>query len=332
MASTSRPDPRRQPRRARFAWLFAPVCALQLGLSPSVVEAASPQVAPAPVFVDCRGPRSAAPTIVLEAGAFGTSADWDRVQRILAPRLRVCAYDRAGLGRSAPRQDHPDAETIARDLAKLLDELGEHAPVILAGHSNGGVYAEAFAKLFPDRTAGLLYLDAVGSDDLDNETVMTELREEEARARLAVHGATLGLAPLFVGHMISAIGLRGRAATHKWAALTSLHHLRASRREVLEIIPSLARLRALGPVRSTIPIAVIVAAQRPDEDRDRAWRAAQVIPAKRACRGWVLDANGASHVSPLGRDRIYVVAAVDWLVAEARREPSDSCTPESYRQ
>ena len=314
----------------RIGYLAIAACLGPLGAAASSGSTTA-ELAPPPIYVDCRGASSESPTVVLEAGAFGTSADWDRVERILAPSGRVCAYDRAGLGRSAPRENQPDAETVARELAGLLDELGERAPVILAGHSNGGLYVEAFARLFPDRTAGLLYLDAVGTDDLDNPTVMAELRDEEFRAELAVRGATLGLAPLIVGHIISGIGLHGRAAAHKWAALTSLRHLRASRREVLQIIPSLHSLRSLAPVRRAIPTVVIVAAQRPNEQRDRAWREVQVAPAARACRGWVLDANGASHVTPLGRDRAYLVAAVEWLRAEVRRGPTAACTPEVLR-
>ena len=52
-----------------------------------------------PLFVDCRGAPTASPTVILEAGAFGTSADWDRVLDDLSAGGRVCAYDRAGVGR-----------------------------------------------------------------------------------------------------------------------------------------------------------------------------------------------------------------------------------------
>ena len=52
------------------------------------------------LFTDCRGDKTAAPTVILEAGAFGNSADWDYVVQDLSVGGRVCAYDRAGLGRS----------------------------------------------------------------------------------------------------------------------------------------------------------------------------------------------------------------------------------------
>ena len=51
----------------------------------------------------CEGPEEPGPTVILEAGAFGFSADWAVVQgRLAAQGLRSCAYDRAGLGYPTP--------------------------------------------------------------------------------------------------------------------------------------------------------------------------------------------------------------------------------------
>ena len=62
-----------------------------------------------------------------------------------------------------------------------------------------------------------------------------------------------------------------------------------------------------------IPTVVIVGAPRPRERLARAWRAAEIRPAALADHAWILDAPGATHVSPLARDRAYVDAAVGWL-------------------
>jgi pimeloyl-ACP methyl ester carboxylesterase len=277
-------------------------------LPPPQASAAVPAL-----WVDCRGEPSGGPTVVLEAGAFGTSADWDEVLTDLAGSGRVCAYDRAGEGASPPGPAPRDAEKIARELAATLDRLGETGPVVLAGHSNGGVYAEAFAILFPQRTAGVLYINAVGTDDLDSPLVMSELRDEEQRARLAVIGGRLGLAGMVAPRLIAEMGLPPGAARQKFLALTSDHHRLNSREEVLQIIPSLRRIRALGNVSPAIPTVAIVSTWPPETPAGAAWRAAETAPARRACQGWALVAPGGTHVSPLGRDRAYALAAVRWL-------------------
>ena len=110
---------------------------------------------PAPqLFVDCRGTPSAAPTVILESGAFGSAADWDLVLDDLARGGRACAYDRAGIGRSPARTGDRGVTAIAEELKGLLDRLGERGPVILVGHSNGALYVETFAALYPQRVAG----------------------------------------------------------------------------------------------------------------------------------------------------------------------------------
>ncbi len=293
--------------------------------------AAHPRLGSVEPFFECRGHATAAPTVVLEAGAFGTSADWGRAMRDLAKTGRVCAYDRLGLGRSPDRTTPPTPENIARDLASALDSLGETQPVILVGHSNGAFYVETFATLFPARVAGVLYVDGVGSDDLDEPLVMSDLQDEETRARLAAIGGRMGLARLVVQPMIDAIGLQGPAAHHKWAALTSPRHLENARDEVLQILPGLRRVREIGGVGPKIPTAVIVASLAPTDPIDSAWRQAQAAPARRACQGWVLDADGATHVSPLGRDRSYLLAAIGWLKTPGLKSAS-TCDAQGFRR
>ncbi|MEO6338687.1 MAG: hypothetical protein ABIO39_01505, partial [Caulobacteraceae bacterium] len=68
----------------------------------------------------CEGPVGVGPTVVFEAGAFGTSADWSAVQEKVSTRMRTCAYDRAGLGLSDPGPDPRDSEAIVSDLHKAL--------------------------------------------------------------------------------------------------------------------------------------------------------------------------------------------------------------------
>ena len=72
----------------------------------------------------------------------------------------MCAYDRAGRGRSEPASTPQDGAAIARDLHALLAASGNPGPYILAGHSSGGVYVRFFAAAYPDEVAGVVLLDA----------------------------------------------------------------------------------------------------------------------------------------------------------------------------
>ena len=98
------------------------------------------------------------PAVVLEAGMNCGAASWQRVMPLLAPHVRVAAYDRAGIGGSAPA---PGLVTIDRqidDLASVITGLGA-GPCVLAGHSLGGILVQLLAFRRPDLAAGLVLVD-----------------------------------------------------------------------------------------------------------------------------------------------------------------------------
>ncbi len=293
---------------------------ISLRLPPAIVlltallaSAPSKAAEPSPLYVDCRGERTAAPTVILESGAFGTSADWARVLDDLAKGGRVCAYDRGGVGASPPRTGGEGVTAIANELASLLDELGETRPVILVGHSNGALYIEAFAAMWPQRVAGLAYVNGVTSDDLNDPTLMGYLKQERCIANLAAFVGDLGLAPLIAPAVVKAEDLPPDAARQKVDFLTQPARLHVARDEDRGVIPGLTIVRDLGGPPPEIPTAVLVGQTYPDVFSSRAWRAAESAAAERATIHWILQADGATHVSPLSRDRAWVVAAVDWL-------------------
>ena len=102
---------------------------------------------------------SGAPTVILEAGLGDDSLGWRKVHASLATITRTCAYDRAGYGWSDAARRASDADNTVADLVLLLDKAPIDGPVVLVGHSLGGLYATYFADLHPDRVAGLVLLD-----------------------------------------------------------------------------------------------------------------------------------------------------------------------------
>src|SRR5580700_6747193 len=107
------------------------------------------------------------PAVVLEAGLNNGAASWQRVMPLLAPHLRVAAYDRAGLGGSDPA---PGLATIDRqidDLASVITGLTA-GPCVLAGHSWGGILVQLLAFRRPDLAAGLVLVDP-GHEEMESE-------------------------------------------------------------------------------------------------------------------------------------------------------------------
>jgi pimeloyl-ACP methyl ester carboxylesterase len=99
------------------------------------------------------------PTVVLESGIGGDAYDWRAVQDKVAKLTRVCAYDRAGLGRSSPGPLPRDTKAEVSDLEALLGAAHLRGPYVLVGHSMGGYNVRLFASRHPNDIAGIVLVD-----------------------------------------------------------------------------------------------------------------------------------------------------------------------------
>ncbi|TLQ46397.1 alpha/beta fold hydrolase [Streptomyces marianii] len=101
------------------------------------------------------------PVCVLSAGLAMSWFDWDPVVPLLAPYRTVVRFDRPGHGLSGAAVVPPSAAGEAHRIAGILDALGLGGPpATVVGHSIAGFHVEAFARLHPSRTAGLVLVDA----------------------------------------------------------------------------------------------------------------------------------------------------------------------------
>lgn len=110
------------------------------------------------LFLSCRG--SGEPTVILEPGLGESAAAWGLIAPVVAEHTRVCVYDRAGRGRSEPSPTPEVSDQIATDLHTLLDRAGITGPLVMTGHSVGGLYALDYTARYPEQVAGMVLLDA----------------------------------------------------------------------------------------------------------------------------------------------------------------------------
>ena len=78
---------------------------------------------------------------------------------------RICSYERRNTGRSETVKGTQTPLDAVSDVDGVLQKMGERGPFILLGASFGGLVAGAYAVAHPDRTAGILLLDASIPDD-----------------------------------------------------------------------------------------------------------------------------------------------------------------------
>jgi pimeloyl-ACP methyl ester carboxylesterase len=172
--------------------------------APTVVRqvAAVPLPDGATLHATVNGSDDAPVTLVLAHGWTLAQAAWDDVAHLLTPRvaageLRVVRYDQRGHGRStwgAPAR--PDADIsidqLGLDLGEVLDRLAPSGPIVLGGHSMGGMtimcLAAARPELFGDRVRGVALVSTAAGD------LNPEPRTRAERIRQKVTPGALGVA------------------------------------------------------------------------------------------------------------------------------------------
>jgi len=99
------------------------------------------------------------PTVVFETGFTGGILLYWKLQDRIAEHTRTLVYERAGLGRSDPGPQPRTAEQMARDLHSLLAALDIRPPIVLVGHSAGGLFMRVFAHDYPAEVAAMVFID-----------------------------------------------------------------------------------------------------------------------------------------------------------------------------
>ena len=143
-------------------------------------------------------------TLVLVHEMGGTLESWDEVVPRVGPR-RVLRYDTRGAGMSQKIRGDLHIDTMADDIAALLDANGIMGKVALAGVAVGGAVALHFAARYPQRASAVV----VGSP----ATGLSPDRRAAGLERAAAMEKN-GMAPAVEDSMASgyAVELRGNAA------------------------------------------------------------------------------------------------------------------------
>ena len=111
-----------------------------------------------------------APTVILAHGWTLARASWEPVVReLLSHRaVRVVTYDQRGHGRSTWGSVRSQSiRALADDLAAVVDEVAPTGPLVLGGHSMGGMtvlaYAGRHASVVRDRVRGVALISTTAS-------------------------------------------------------------------------------------------------------------------------------------------------------------------------
>jgi pimeloyl-ACP methyl ester carboxylesterase len=140
------------------------------------------------------------PAIVLTHGWGTDSTEWYYLRRALADRYRLILWDLPGLGKSrGPRNGDYGIETMAGHLGAVVALAGEQ-PVILVGHSIGGMITQTFWRLADPavrrRIAGLALVNTTYTNPTHTTTFRRFFQAAQAPLLTPLLHLTIWLSPL----------------------------------------------------------------------------------------------------------------------------------------
>jgi len=234
------------------------------------------------------------PVVVLCSGLGGRRLHWSDIVANLEGDHTVVRFDRPGtplkcaqyLGRHTVRGE-------ADRISAVLDAVQRADRAVIVGHSLGGLYAEGFARLYPDRTRALLLLDSSIASDRPWRLAMplpAKLAAADAAATLLDTlrlQAPLGRAALTLLHRRRPGGLDAQTRSEIRCAATEPGFPAALLGEYAVYPELTAELRALREICPLPPVRRMVVTAHTGW-RTHRWRIKQIRMAK---------ALGAEHVT-----------------------------------
>jgi len=263
----------------------------------------------------CSG--AGAPSVILETGLGGTTADWGLVQPEVANFTNVCSYDRAGMGYSDPGPTPRTLTRIDDELMQLLDRAAITGPVVLVGASIGGLSARLLASEHPDRVAGLVLVDPSSEDEVPHlPPVAPYVPLYSSLGIFRLRGVTFGPSP---GNLPPATRRFAEATSRRTAAYkTTLD-------EITHLPEGVAEVKATRRPLA-IPLVVVTAGR----GSDAAWLESQRGQAALSSRGCQVIAENSGHGIAVGQPEV-VIRAIQSVVEAAKGHGDASICAERSR-
>jgi len=112
------------------------------------------------MHIDCRG--SGNYTVLLDAGLPFFSLCFALISELAG--FQVCSFDRLGYGWSSPLTVSQTSVDMSIQLNALLTAARVPTPFIYVGWSFGGINAQVYNALYPNKTLGLVLVDSMQRD------------------------------------------------------------------------------------------------------------------------------------------------------------------------
>jgi pimeloyl-ACP methyl ester carboxylesterase len=246
------------------------------------------------LHLECKGDAQG-PIVLFEAGLsqYTAHSTYGKAQDAIASFARVCTYDRAGLGWSDPIAGARTHDDTVDDLRKLVAAARLDRPLVLVGHSMGGLIARLYAKKYPKDIAAIVLVDATpeaylyGPGAADARKAIIAKIDEGLKAALSEDAPVVPMPA-------------GTPAEVMMAFTPSILRTLKQEYEAIDRVPEALRGGTGYGMLGDKPLAVIRRGREsnPPSETDLEWRGLQQSLTKLSTRSTLIVAANAGHVIP----------------------------------
>ena len=265
------------------------------------------------LHVFCEG--SGATTILIQAGLNDFSLHWRELQSRFSKLTKTCVLDRAGLGWSESGKTPTTLQNMVSDMHNVLTVVAPNEPLVLVGHSFGGVVVRAYAQTHPGNIKAMVLVDPA------NEFMPERINGYgEVLAKASSQFKTLGMLAS-TGLMalqpenIPALHLSGHTLDQYRAVLSIGEFFYGASRETGMMVNNLHAMQTIGQNETIKWPMVIVSRGQPDpipglpeastKSLEDVWAALQADLVKRTGAQQVIAKNSAHNIQFSEPELIY---------------------------
>lgn len=238
------------------------------------------------LYVEDRGDGKV--NVIFDSGMGDDLSVWSKVIEEVSTFSRVITYDRAGLGWSEESQKTRDSKTIVDELHTILERKKVTGPIILVGHSFGGINMQLYALTYPNDISALVLVDSAHDAQL-NKMPQTGLFKKYL-FKLGMWAAPFGLPRLYLSQSEPEERAKKSTTKHQYTSLD----------EASYFPKSLNQLNVLNPNYGDLPLVVIARNQPASEidnknTKNHIWAEMQASLASRSTNSKLIFTRERQH-------------------------------------